>query len=76
MQTRKIILGSLPHYLKIDMYQELMPNFKKQDKCWEHEQIEVVTHFRKPIIKKDGTQLITAFPDDKPVNQIKCTKNF
>ena len=53
------------------MYQELMPNFKKQDKCWEDEQIEVVDSFhKKPIIKKDGTQLIAAFPHDKPVNQI------
>ena len=53
------------------MYQELMPNFKKQDKCWEDEQIEVVDSFHKnPIIKKDGKQLVAAFPHDKPVNQI------
>ena len=53
------------------MYQELMPNFKKQDKCWEDEQIEVVDAFhRKPIIKKEGTQLIAAFPHDKPVAQL------
>ena len=48
-----------------------MPNWKKSEQCWLDEKIDVVDSFhKKPIIKKDGTQLIAAYPHDKPVAQL------
>ena len=53
------------------MYQELMPNFKKQDQIFEDEQIEVIDSVhKKRLLNKDGKPLMKAWPHDKPVAQI------
>ena len=60
------------------MYQQFMPHWKKQDQCFEDEQIEVIINGydnfgalrHKRQLDKDGKPLMKAYPHDKPVSQI------
>ena len=55
-----------------------MPHWKKQDQCFEDEQIEVIINGYdnfgilrpKRHLDKDGKPLMKAYPHDKPVSQI------
>ena len=53
------------------MYQEFMPNWKKEEQCFEEEQIEVIDSVhKKRLLTKDGKPLKKAWPRDKPVMQL------
>ena len=60
------------------MYQDFFPHIKKQEKCFEDEQTEVIVNgydnygnlHHKRQLDKDGKLLIKPWPHDKPVSQI------
>jgi small nuclear ribonucleoprotein (snRNP)-like protein len=50
-------------------YEEFMPHWKKQDQCFEDEQIEVTDREGRRVTQK-GKPVIKAWPHDKPTAQI------
>lgn len=50
-------------------YQQFMPNWKKQDQCFEDEQIEVTDRDGRRLTQK-GKPVVKPWPHDKPVAQI------
>ena len=60
-----------------DMYQDFFPHIKKQEKCFEDEQAEVIVKgydnygnlHHKRQLDKDGKPLIKPWPHDKAVSQ-------
>jgi hypothetical protein len=51
-------------------HQDFMPHWKKQDQCFEEEQIEIVDLLHGKKITKNGKPVIKAWPHDKPIDQI------
>jgi hypothetical protein len=49
---------------------DFMPNWEKQEQCFEEEQIEVVDSLHNKRIMKNGKPVIKAYPHDKPIAQI------
>ena len=48
-----------------------MPYWKKQDQCFDEEQIEVIDSYHKRrLIDKDGKPIMKSYPHDKPISQI------
>jgi hypothetical protein len=50
--------------------EDFMPNWKKQDRCFEEEKVELVDPLHSTKIMKNGKPVIKAWPHDKPVAQI------
>ena len=50
--------------------EDFMPNWKKQDRCFEEEKVELVNPLHDTKIMKNGKPVIKAWPHDKPVAQI------
>jgi hypothetical protein len=51
-------------------YEEFMPYWKKQDQCFEDEQVEMIDSLHGHKIMKNGKPVIQAWPHDKPTEQI------
>jgi hypothetical protein len=51
-------------------YKEFMPHWKKQDKCFEDEQVEMIDSLHGHKIMKNGKPVIKAWPHDKSTEQI------
>lgn len=53
------------------MYQDFFPHIKKQEKCFEDEQIEVIdSYHKKRLLNKDGSPVVKPWPHDKAVSII------
>lgn len=52
-------------------YEEFMPHWKKQDQCFENEQVEMIDSLHGHKIMKNGKPVIKPWPHDKPTAQIK-----
>jgi hypothetical protein len=51
-------------------YQQFMPHWKKQDRCFEDEQVEMIDSLHGHKIMKNGKPVIKPWPHDKPTAQI------
>ena len=49
---------------------DFMPNWEKQEQCFEEEQTEVIDKLYNKTIMKNGKPVIKAWPHDKPTAQI------
>ena len=48
-----------------------MPHWKKQDQCFEEEQIEAIdTYHKRRLVDKDDKPIMKSYPHDKPISQI------
>jgi hypothetical protein len=51
-------------------YEEFMPHWKKQDQCFEDEQVEMIDSLHGHKIMKNGKTVIKAWPHDKAQNRL------
>ena len=55
---------------KVNPKIDFMPNWKKQDQCFDEEQTEIVDTIYGKKITKNGKPVIKPWPHDKPIAQI------